>query len=165
MVRHEGGCLCGTVRYAVTAEPVRVTICHCTFCQRATGSAYLVEPIFAAEHVTFIADPPNRYEHRSKGSGKIVHVHFCARCGTKLALTFERFPGSIGVYAGTLDAPGWVMQFPKRTMRIFLDDAMTGTIIPPGVPVWRQHRIANDGTAQEPLFFSEHHIAGGTVSG
>ena len=47
---HHGGCLCGEVRYRTTAKPVRVTISHCTFCQRMTGSAYLVEPI---------ADPPD----------------------------------------------------------------------------------------------------------
>ena len=42
---HDGGCLCGDVRYQVAAAPLRVTICHCTFCQRFTGSAFLVEPI------------------------------------------------------------------------------------------------------------------------
>ncbi len=42
---HQGGCLCGEVRYRTTSAPVHVTICHCTFCQRMTGSAYLVEPI------------------------------------------------------------------------------------------------------------------------
>ena len=39
-VVHEGGCLCGDVRYARSPSPLRVTICHCTFCQRFTGSAY-----------------------------------------------------------------------------------------------------------------------------
>ena len=48
MAINEGGCLCGTVRYATKDDPVRVTFCHCRFCQRATGSAYLVEPIFRA---------------------------------------------------------------------------------------------------------------------
>jgi hypothetical protein len=43
---HEGGCLCGAVRYETLADPLRVTTCHCRFCQRATGSAYMVEPIF-----------------------------------------------------------------------------------------------------------------------
>ena len=38
---HEGGCLCGGVRYRTTAKPMRVTVCHCTFCQKLTGSAYL----------------------------------------------------------------------------------------------------------------------------
>ena len=43
---HQGGCLCGTVRYRTVGRPERTTICHCTFCQRLTGSAFLVEPVF-----------------------------------------------------------------------------------------------------------------------
>ena len=49
MSRNEGGCLCGAVRFATLGEPSRVTVCHCRFCQKATGSAYLVEPIFDAD--------------------------------------------------------------------------------------------------------------------
>jgi hypothetical protein len=47
MARHEGGCLCGKVRFAVSADPMRVTVCHCRFCQRNTGTAYLAEPAVA----------------------------------------------------------------------------------------------------------------------
>ena len=47
MARHEGGCLCGEVRFVADKEPMRVTVCHCHFCQRTTGTAYLVEPVFA----------------------------------------------------------------------------------------------------------------------
>ena len=43
---HQGGCLCGDARYKVSTSPLRVTVCHCRFCQRFTGSAFLVEPIF-----------------------------------------------------------------------------------------------------------------------
>ena len=34
-----GGCLCGSVRYEVTAPPVSAGYCHCTRCQRRTGTA------------------------------------------------------------------------------------------------------------------------------
>jgi len=34
-----GGCLCGGVRYEVTAPPESVGYCHCTRCQRRTGTA------------------------------------------------------------------------------------------------------------------------------
>jgi hypothetical protein len=41
--KHEGGCLCGNVRYVTHGSPRYQAVCHCTFCQRVTGSAYLVE--------------------------------------------------------------------------------------------------------------------------
>ena len=34
-----GGCLCGGVRYEVTAPPLSVGYCHCTRCQRRSGTA------------------------------------------------------------------------------------------------------------------------------
>ena len=37
---YTGGCQCGSVRYVLTAEPIRVTACHCTECQRQSGSAF-----------------------------------------------------------------------------------------------------------------------------
>ncbi len=37
-----GGCLCGTVRYSANGDPAFVGICHCTDCQKFTGSAFHV---------------------------------------------------------------------------------------------------------------------------
>ena len=34
----EGGCLCGAIRYRVTAEPQGRTLCHCESCRRAAGA-------------------------------------------------------------------------------------------------------------------------------
>jgi hypothetical protein len=36
----EGGCLCGQVRIRVSAPPLLSLACHCTGCQRMTGSAF-----------------------------------------------------------------------------------------------------------------------------
>ena len=41
---HEGGCVCGNVRYRSIGAPMLATVCHCTFCQKRTGSAYS-EPV------------------------------------------------------------------------------------------------------------------------
>ncbi len=38
----EGGCVCGKVRYSADAEPIFVGVCHCTTCQKASGSAFNV---------------------------------------------------------------------------------------------------------------------------
>jgi hypothetical protein len=84
---HEGGCLCGAVRYHTQGEPIRVTICHCQFCKRATGGAYMIEPIFRLEDVSTTRGIPSVYAHRSEGSGKLLHIHACSGCTTKLYVT------------------------------------------------------------------------------
>lgn len=158
MSRSAGGCLCGDIRYAVDAEPIRVTFCHCRFCQRATGSAYLVEPIFDREDLQILADTPSQYEHRSEGSGKRVTINFCARCGTKLFLEFERFPDVVGIYGGTFDDPNWFERTAGNSKHIFLDAAQHGTIVPAGFDTFRQHATLNDGTPVEPEVFDEPRV-------
>ena len=37
-----GGCLCGKVRYASTADPVMTAVCHCKDCQKQAGTAFSV---------------------------------------------------------------------------------------------------------------------------
>lgn len=156
MSSKRGGCLCGAIRYATSAEPIRVTYCHCKFCQRATGSAYLVEPIFDKTSFEIISGLPTTYAQASAGSGKRVTINFCSTCATKLFLEFERFPAIIGVYGGTFDDPNWFDRSPQKTRHIFLDSAQTGTIIPAGVRTFRQHMIHNDGTSAAPMVFEEH---------
>jgi len=126
----EGGCLCGAIRYRVKSPPLRVTVCHCRFCQRATGSAFLVEPIFAKSDFAVISGQPKIYRQRSEGSGKMVDVHFCGDCGTKLFLTFERFPDAVGVYGGTFDDPNWFERSAAKTRHIFGWSRPQITLIP-----------------------------------
>jgi hypothetical protein len=164
MTTHEGGCLCGAVRYETLTDPVRVTICHCRFCQRATGSAYLVEPIFRLEDLRVTKGSPTVFDIRSAGSGKMVHIHFCQTCGTKLYLTFERFAGFCGVYAGTFDDPDWFATGADLTRHIYLDAARHDTIVPAGIQIFRQHALANDGTPLEPIAFDQPRVVGRRVS-
>jgi hypothetical protein len=93
----------------------------------------------------------------SQGSGKKVTIHFCATCGTKLFLAFERFPGVFGVYAGTFDDPDWFERTPHMSWHLFLDSAQQGTIIPAGVPAYRGHAMGNDGTLVECMTFERPH--------
>ena len=157
MTNSEGGCLCGRVRYSVNSTPTRVTICHCKFCQRATGSAFLVEPIFDEANFSIISGEAKIYDHRSDGSGKIVHVHFCENCGTKLYLTFERFLQVVGIYGGTFDDPNWFDRTPENSKQIFLSVAQKGTVIPAGINTFKEHATEVDGTSIAPTVFSEPH--------
>jgi hypothetical protein len=160
MVSQAGGCLCDAVRYEARAEPLRVTLCHCRFCQRATGAACMVEPIFQNEDLTVTRGTPAIYSHRSAGSGKLVHVHFCQTCGTKLYLTFERFPDVCGVYAGTFDVPDWFGIDPENAKQIFIEEARSDSILMPGINAFREHATLNDGTPAEPAVYGRPHIVG-----
>lgn len=135
-------------------------MCHCKFCQRATGAAFLVEPVFETADFAIIDGEPKLYTHVSEGSGKEVYVHFCDNCGTKLYLTFERFEGAIGVYGGTFDDPNWLEITSVNSKHIFLDDALKGTVIPPNINVFDKHETENDGTPIPATVFDKPHIVG-----
>ena len=148
---HEGGCLCGDIRYKTTTEPLRVTICHCTFCQRFTGSAFLVEPIFRREDVEFSGATPKTYDHHSDSSHKRVTLNFCGRCATTLYLSFERFPDAVGLCGGTFDDPNWFDRGPDACRHIFTRSAQAGVVLPAGLKIYREHAFQLDGTANEPV--------------
>ena len=160
MQTSQGGCLCGAICYQVGTDPMRVTMCHCKFCQRATGGAFLVEPVFAKEDFRITSGKPATYDHVSQGSGKIVKIHFCPTCGTKLFLGFERFPDIIGLYGGTFDDPNWFDRSAENTKHIFLDVAQKGTVIPAGINTFREHATDTDGNPIAPHVFSSHHLIG-----
>lgn len=149
--KHEGGCLCGDVRYRTLAEPIRVTICHCQFCQRFTGSAYLVEPIFRRGDVAFLGAPAKQFGHRSDESGKRVTLNFCATCGTNICLELERFPDVLGLCGGTFDDPNWFDRAPDRCRHIFTRSAQNGVVLPAGYDLYEAHALQLDGTPNEPF--------------
>jgi hypothetical protein len=163
MLISKGGCLCDDLRYETTGQPTRVTMCHCNFCQRATGGAFLVEPIFDAHSFRIKKGEPKVYTHRSTGSGLNVYIHFCDNCGTKLFLTFERFVDVVGVYGGTFDDPNWFDLAPETTKHIFLGVAQRGTVIPPNVNTFTEHASTSDGLPiaptiyDTPLVINGHH--------
>ena len=157
---HTGHCLCGKARYDTGNDPLWVTICYCQFCQRATGSDRMIEPIFERDNFSFSGNEPTVYALPSDGSGKEINVHFCDECGTKLALTFERWPDRIGIYIGTLNEPDSISVTPKNSKHIFVSEARPGTVVPSGFKTFDRHATENDGTAIEPTIHSVPFIVG-----
>lgn len=103
----ESGCLCGKVRFRTYQDPVRTFVCHCTFCQRVTGSSFYAESLFPKDAVSFNDGQLSCYAHVSDGSGQQVFVHFCAHCGTTVTLTFERWPDVRAVKSSRFELHFW----------------------------------------------------------
>ena len=106
MSKVAGSCLCGNVKYQSDAEPQMVAICHCTHCQKASGSAFSVNLGMPADSM-HITGKPTTYEDVGT-SGKPVLRMFCAKCGSSIATDAKAFPGVLFVKAGTLDDTSWV---------------------------------------------------------
>src|SRR6478609_10157474 len=98
-----GGCQCGAVRFALTAVPVRISICHCRMCQKAAAAPFAS---FAdIEHADFAW---TKGKPASFKSSSIAMRDFCAACGTPLS--FRRIDGPrIEIMTGAFDHPDRVI--------------------------------------------------------
>lgn len=151
----DGGCLCGSVRFRAESEPLRTLICHCKFCQRVTGSTSYAESMYALDAVGFSGEPMERYSHLSEGSSKQVHVNFCRRCGTTIALTFERWPHLCGISRGTFDEPNSV----SIDSHIWTSSAQTGVVLPAATDCFQFARADLAGAPETPVRFDTPQLA------
>jgi hypothetical protein len=135
---HEGGCLCGSVRYRTTGDPVAATVCHCRFCQRRTGSAFSEPVLFKADQVEFSGGPLAVYEHRSDESGRWLRLEFCPRCGATVTWTSERRPGVRSIAGGTFDDTRWL----KIVRHIWARSAQPWVSIPADVECFEKGSTA-----------------------
>ena len=137
----EGGCLCGKVRFKAHKPPVRTFACHCTFCQRVTGSAFYAESIFETDSIEFTAGKLSEYAHVSDTSRKKVVVEFCSNCGTTVGLSFERWPTMRAISRGCYDNPNTV----EISSHIWTRSAQTGVVLPALVDCFSEARASLDG--------------------
>lgn len=97
-----GGCLCGAVRYVLKSDPRAISICHCTHCQRQSGSAFSFNLVMREADYDQRGDTAVYVDQGD--SGQPVYRHFCGRCGSAILATSSLLPGKVVVKAGTLDS-------------------------------------------------------------
>ncbi len=104
----QGGCLCGRIRYKFNKQFVlSVAHCHCTDCQKATGSGKATI-IFVPTDVLEINHAYQTYTVVGS-EGSHVTRGFCSRCGCPIISYTEEDPGTRFIKAGSLDDPSWVV--------------------------------------------------------
>lgn len=103
----EGGCQCGRVRYQVSGEPLAVSVCHCTECQRQSGSAFGMSWIVRQSEFQLLKGSLKTFT-RSSDSGRPVACAFCPECGTRIYHVPRYVDGVFNVKPGTFDDPSSV---------------------------------------------------------
>jgi len=100
-----GGCLCGGVRFEVTKPLVSASYCHCTRCQRRTGTAASVQARVAPGSLRVISGEELIRAH-DPGDGGFLKL-FCSQCGSALWSRSPEDPKVMSVRLGVFDSdPG-----------------------------------------------------------
>jgi hypothetical protein len=103
---------------------IKQALCHCTDCQKISGSAYSVNNVVSGQDFKVTGGSPKVYT-KTADSGKKISSYFCGDCGSTLYRDGENFPGmkivKVGVLGGeTLEEsrpnvelfaptrPGWI---------------------------------------------------------
>ncbi len=82
----DGGCHCGAITYKAEADEHAVGICHCTDCQKFSGSAFRVGVPVKEQEFTLLSGQPRTYYKTGTSGEKRAQV-FCSDCGTHLYST------------------------------------------------------------------------------
>ena len=127
---YEGGCTCRSVRYRMTSKPMFVHGCHCTWCQRDTGSAFATNAMIEADRVELTSGAPELVDTptaRSKGQ----KVWRCPTCQVALWSNYAGSGDKVRfVRVGTLDAGHGI----APDVHIFTSTKLPWVVLPPGVP-------------------------------
>ena len=97
-----GACHCGAIAYEAQVDPARVGICHCTDCQKLTGSAYRVSVGAAREGFRLLRGAPTIYV-KTGDSGARRAQAFCGNCGSPLFTYDADRPDDYGLRVGCID--------------------------------------------------------------
>ena len=127
-----GGCVCGDVRYALTADPVTLYVCHCTDCQRESGASFTLSMIVHRESVEVLQGDVREYAVELP-DGRHKGARYCSRCMTPFFFE-SRVQPLAGLSPGTLDDTSWL----QPAGHIWTRSAQPWIQIPSDVPRFEQ---------------------------
>ncbi|MGA9421021.1 MAG: GFA family protein [Rhodanobacteraceae bacterium] len=126
----EGGCTCRAVRFRMTSAPMFVHCCHCTWCQRETGTAFALNALIESDRVVLIAGQPEVVMTPSN-SGKGQKISRCPECRIAVWSTYAGAGDAFRfVRVGTLDEPDRC----PPDIHIFTESKQRWVVIPPQMP-------------------------------
>ncbi len=141
----DGRCTCGAVRYRLTRPPMFVMACHCTWCQRETGSAFAVIAEIETVHVEHLTGEVDEVQVPSpSGLGQTV-----CRCRVCKVALWSHYGGAgradAFVRVGTLLDPG---QCPPQ-LHIYTSTKLPWVVLDGTLPaIAENHGIADYWSAE-----------------
>src|ERR1043166_8062666 len=133
-LRFDGRCTCGAVRYRMSGAPMIVHCCHCSWCQRETGSAFALNAMIEADRVALLQGEVETVATPST-SGKGQRI---VRCPVSRVAVWSHYAGGGDavrfVRVGTLEEPGRL----PPDVHIFTSTKQPWVVLPPGAKVYAE---------------------------
>ena len=140
-----GGCQCGAIRFALKAVPVKISICHCRMCQKASGAPFASFADIENGDFTWTKGKPASFK-----SSSIAERDFCSACGTPLS--FRRIGGPrIEIMTGAFDRPDRVIP----TLQFGTESRLGWVVGISNLP--RQTTMQNYGSGKMATIVSHQH--------
>ncbi|HEY6642153.1 GFA family protein [Povalibacter sp.] len=95
-----GGCLCHGVRYEYSGSIAEISLCHCSMCRKAQGSAYAAVSPIDAPRFKIIQGQELLKEFRAVPYKARV---FCSNCGSPIYSARDDLPDVVRLRLGTVD--------------------------------------------------------------
>jgi hypothetical protein len=151
----EGGCTCRSVRYRLASAPLFVHCCHCTWCQRETGSAFAINALIESDRVEVLCGQPEPVLTPSN-SGRGQTIVRCPQC--EIALWSHYAGGGTAfsfIRVGTLDDPNLV----PPDIHIFTSTKQRWVVLPSDVAAVAEYYDRNAHWPPESLERRRVHLA------
>ncbi|WP_246272851.1 GFA family protein [Oricola thermophila] len=131
----QGRCTCGEIRFRLKAKPMFVHCCHCTWCQRETGSAFAINAMIEAEEVELESGVPEEVLTPSE-SGRGQLVSRCPKCRVAVWSVYSGAGPAIRfVRVGTLEDPGAL----TPDVHIFTESKLPWVVLPQDARAFPQY--------------------------
>ena len=142
----EGGCTCRSVRYKLKSRPMFVHCCHCSWCQRETGSAFALNALIEPERMEVAGEVVLVDTASNSGKGQVIAR--CPKCHIALWSNY----GGVGdvlrfVRVGTLDEPGRM----PPDIHIFTSTRQPWVKLDDGKPVFKEYYKSAEVWPKESL--------------
>jgi len=127
----EGHCLCETVRYELDFQIETTSNCHCGYCRRAHGAAFVTTALVPTRTLRITAGEQSIARHRGR--------YFCGTCGSRLFNRSDSYPDATSLVITSLAQEPTVR--PVAHMNVeskapwyeILDDCTQFASFPPGI--------------------------------
>ncbi len=99
----EGACRCGALRFSLNSQAIMTMACHCSGCQRMTGSAFSLSSLFPSASLQVLSGDP-----MIGGLHGATRHYFCPECMSWLWTRPEGLDEFVNVRSTLLDdAPSY----------------------------------------------------------